>query len=877
MDLFAQITSNTTVLTPNLRLSVAILKQYQQRQMLEGKRAWPTLAVVEISKWLQRTYKDHIAKNIDTFPFLLTPNQEQILWEEILNQSTENELLQLSNTADLAKSAWGILKQWRIDIHNPALLATDDSQIFQKWALQFQSVCDKNNWLGSHSVVDLVTEHIQAGNITPPEHIHVVGFAELTPQQQLFLEACSESGSRITYDTPEKNYRDIHRVSLNDKETEIRTMARWAKAIYEKTESQTIACVIPNLEDERARVIQLFSEVFVENNAYTLDHTKLPFNISAGRCLSVYPIIHTALQILNFAKTKISMETLSSILHSPFLGDAEREIFARSKLDASLRSDNITTITLPELLEKKSTHNCPGLIKRITQYLDEMPNKTLKLPVSHWVTLFMQYLTTWGWPGERSLDSPEYQTAKAWLNLLSEYSAYDIVLGKVTYTTALHYLSYLASNAVFQPESPEARIQILGPLEAAALPFDYLWVMGLDDSAWPQSPKPNPFIPQRLQKTLHMPRATAERELIYAKYITEQFKSNSNHVIFSHALQNDDAELRTSPIITDLPEIKMDALDLADFTAPAQHIFASQVVEFLHDETAPTISSNESIRGGSSIFKNQALCPFKAFAELRLHAGKIDPPTPGLRPKDRGEIVHIAMEKLWLALKDHETLVQTPINDLLELIKTCVNLAITEIAKETNSNKRYLQLESLRLQKLCLDWFELEKARPDFKIKSLEEERQATLGKIPLTVRADRIDTLENGKNIIIDYKTGKNSPSRDWFDDRPNEPQLPLYCILDAENTAGILFAQINPEEMKWKGVSEIPLGIDSVKTLYEEKNTEATSWKEQVEKWKITLEKLGDDFYHGKANVDPKDPVETCQYCHLQTLCRVHETINE
>ncbi len=92
--------------------------------------------------------------------------------------------------------------------------------------------------------------------------------------------------------------------------------------------------------------------------------------------------------------------------------------------------------------------------------------------------------------------------------------------------TALEQLSQLTFNTIFQPQTPETPIQILGALEAAELPFKHLWVMQMDDSLWPSAPKPNPLLPSRLQKKYQMPHAAAERELFYCKKLTEQFKKN---------------------------------------------------------------------------------------------------------------------------------------------------------------------------------------------------------------------------------------------------------------------------------------------------------------------------------------------------------------
>lgn len=746
--------------------------------------------------------------------------------------------------------------------------------------MEFEQLCKRENWLDSSGLANAICEKILTGEITPPEKIILTGFTEISPQHQYLLDVCVKAGSSITIFEPEKIDNITHRISLTDEETELQTMARWAKSILHLYPDKTIGCIIPNLKKLRDRALQIFSDVFSAEDTYTTDHILLPFNISAGKKLSAYPIIHTALQLLNIHPKPLSINTLSGLLRSPFLGEAEREISQRARFENTLRRNNVSNISLEKLMSEKShfdfSRDCPAFASRIQKYLDTLPDTSQLLPTSTWVTIFDQQLTALGWPGERSLNSAEYQVVKnAWLTLLTEYAACDTVLGPLNYQQALHYLTYLATKVMFQPQSPEgAPIQLLGALEAADLSFDYLWVMGLDDTTWPPIPKPNPFIPQRLQKALQMPHATAERELVYCQRLTEQFTRSAKQIVFSHALHNDKAELRPSPIIATATTVTLEQILLADFAPPSQKIYATRTMEYIQDDIAPPIQANERISGGSHIFKLQAACPFKAFAELRLQAKKIDEPTLGLMAKDRGNIIHKAMEMVWSKLNDKTTLDQQDDEALMTIVTDSVEHALSLDTSNALKNTRYRKLESLRLQKLLLTWLEKEKARPHFTVIALEEKRETIIGNIPLTLRVDRIDKLDNGRQLIIDYKTGKNNSFDAWFSDRPDEPQLPLYCLTDPDKTIGILFAQINAEKMKWDGVSELTLDIDSVKTIDKVKYTDANNWKEQIAQWQTTLQKIGTDFSNGNATVDPKDSVETCRHCHLHAFCRIHES---
>ena len=130
----------------------------------------------------------------------------------------------------------------------------------------------------------------------------------------------------------------------------------------------------------------------------------------------------------------------------------------------------------------------------------------------------------------------EYQVHGAWDDLLTEFAALGAVEGRLGHAEATAALRALADNALFQPEQPEAPIQILGILEATGLPFDGLWVAGLAAERWPSPPRPNPFLPLPWQRGRNVPRSNASRELEYAKALAPQWLRAARRVVFSHAV-----------------------------------------------------------------------------------------------------------------------------------------------------------------------------------------------------------------------------------------------------------------------------------------------------------------------------------------------------
>ena len=61
--------------------------------------------------------------------------------------------------------------------------------------------------------------------------------------------------------------------------------------------------------------------------------------------------------------------------------------------------------------------------------------------------------------------------------------------------------------------------------------------------------------------------------------------------------------------------------------------------------------------GGADLFKDQAACPFRAFAKHRLSAKSLAEPDIGLNPMDRGQLVHDCLQCFWGKIRTHQKLI----------------------------------------------------------------------------------------------------------------------------------------------------------------------------------------------------------------------------
>jgi ATP-dependent helicase/nuclease subunit B len=168
--------------------------------------------------------------------------------------------------------------------------------------------------------------------------------------------------------------------------------------------------------------------------------------------------------------------------------------------------------------------------------------------------------------------------------------------------------------------------------------------------------------------------------------------------------------------------------------------------------------------------------------------------------------------------------------------------------------------------RLTLEWLHEEKKRSDFRVIAIEDKRRIELGGLVLTTRLDRVDKLNDEQLIIIDYKTGDSSVNT-MRDERPDEPQLPLYLVASQPDATAVVLAQVKTGKMKFKALARDSNLLPGVKADPE--------WKQLVVSWRTDLTRIAVSFSEGDAKVSPKKHPDTCRTCDLQPFCRIYERI--
>jgi RecB family exonuclease len=169
----------------------------------------------------------------------------------------------------------------------------------------------------------------------------------------------------------------------------------------------------------------------------------------------------------------------------------------------------------------------------------------------------------------------------------------------------------------------------------------------------------------------------------------------------------------------------------------------------------------------------------------------------------------------------------------------------------------------------------VEKQRGGFTVLATEDKRRIEIGGLTLNARLDRVDQIEDGRRVVIDYKTGKASPGA-IIGARPEEPQLPLYLVSTEPDAVAVAFAQVRAGDMKFSGLARDADVLPDVRTLPDGKLKQAApSWGQQIEAWRAGLAGIAAGFAAGDARVDPKRYPDTCRTCDVKPFCRIYERL--
>ena len=496
-----------------------------------------------------------------------------------------------------------------------------------------------------------------------------------------------------------------------------------------------------------------------------------------------------------------------------------------------------------------------------------------------WAELVPQLLDAAGWrgsqSGSQSMTSAEFQAMRQWQQTLDACASLGFDGRQMRCCEFLAALGRALDETLFALESRQAPIQVAGPAETAGLHADAVWCMGVSEEAWPGAAAMHPLLPFAAQRDAGMPHSAAQLDWEVAHAVTLRLLASAPEVRFSYSRQKDGTQQRPSRLVAAAANAPQPLP--AELAAPA----AGARLTLWFEDLSRIPLAKDKTAGGSTVLTAQSQCPFKSFATARLGALGWEPAQAGLTAAQRGQLLHEVLHSVWSlpprGIRTHAELVS--IVDLRAFVQNHVQLVFAQKmpggARE-QMPQAYLELEGERLTALVTEWLEFERARVPFEVAATEFEKVTTIAGLSLRLRLDRLDRLNDGTFLVMDYKTGDVS-TKQWQMPRPEDVQLPLYAgfALERETQAlgGLVFAKIRAGEYEFAGrVGDVEATLlptrEAGKTL---KKTPLTL--EVLEGWRNYIETMVRDFLAGCADVDPLDPAKTCRRCDLHVLCRVRE----
>ena len=878
----AWLRSGGLVVTASERAARALLAGFHRARRAEGLAAWPAPAIQPWSEFVRDAWRQHISDS----RLILSAAQEQSLWAGIIEADpTGATLLEgpRRRTAGLAMEAHALLCAYAPQLLKGRQRAgwQRDAEAFSVWLSKFDEVCRAENLISAarlplelHPLLESAPA-VESRVQRPP--LLLVGFDRIQPTQRRLLDAWG-TWSQAAPGEGVRGRAAFYRA--RDVQSELAACAIW--------------CAQQLAGNPRARIIVVSQEAAARRGEmeraflrYAGSESLFEFTLGVG--IDQVAIAHSAHLLLRWLAGPLAEHEVDWLFASGYAAGSQ-ESLALQLAVRMLRRRGLEQPDWPleslavqiRLAHSRSISTAVAWFDRMMQACQRVVEFSRQRPAADqlrspldWAELAAKLLELIGWPARDALSSAEFQAVRRFHQAVETAGSLGFDGRRISWPEFLSSLGHALDETLFAPESRDAPIQIVGPAESAGLTADAIWFLGASEEAWPAAGSIHPLLPLQVQRQFQMPHATPQLDWDLAHAITARLLASAPEVYFSYARHLGDVESLPSRLVTQFTGAPQPMP--APF-APSPHA-PPLTVEF--EDAGQVPFPPGKAEGGAAVLTSQSQCPFKAFAVVRLGAQDWQPAQPAFTPAQRGKLLHAALHAIWAGppdglrnLHDLQVLPDPP-----SFVAGHVRRAFQQ---ETRSSLRgrmpraYLELEEQRMARLIGEWLDYESARVQFEVLKTEDQRTIHLAGLTLDLRLDRIDRLNDGSLLVIDYKTSDVTP-RCWDLPRPDDVQLPLYAgfAFDpaTERVSGLAFAKLRPGKIGFAG-----LVGDAQATLLPSLKTYDALVREPFEAellidWREQIAALARDFLAGRAEADPREFPKTCERCGLHTLCRIHE----
>jgi ATP-dependent helicase/nuclease subunit B len=798
-------------------------------------RAW-TQAQAD---WLQRTPRR---------PKLLSAHSVIRIWQQIIH--THNpELTEPRALAKLAVTTDRTLLEHQIDPTRSQRLQEDD-ECFIRWRARYQQLLDDTHSLDAARTLEFLTT--QSPNL-PAATVGLWGFTHEHAQLTRWWNHCRQAGCQLIELPPVKLSSTASVCDVATEVDEQTALVNWLGQALDKHKVGMIQVQFEQLAQHQTALARLIGEKLLGKTPADTEWARAPVRFSDGQPLAQSMVVADALALLELQLATVTPNALSRFLRSAYFERDAMTQRAFHQLEVKLWTLPVLELTQAQWTQWLQTAlpSTEPLLRQLREW-QALRAGWQTADASVWAERFLNLLRAVRWPKGKLLSPTEEQAAQSLLRQLENLAQNSAWLPSLTLSEAVAELKLLVQDERIDMGSLQARVVFTSRYADPGLPLAGLWVAGLRAEHFPKPVEPMVWIPKDLARLVQSPGFSAEQNLLEAARIRTAWAQSASEVVYSVSRSDGKSEYTPVPWLTDG---SMAAL-VRHTNEPTWQPMACE--PYTETVFAP-LPVNTRVFGGVNVIETQAECPFKAALSYRLRVRGWQFPHYGIGPMERGNWLHVALEKLYEKKKSQQELLQLSQDELASLLDTVLAAATpTTLDVLGLTNLKAVEADWLKTQ--MLRFIATEKQRAPFTVIATEETHETSICGLKFKFKVDRIDALNDDPSqlVLLDYKSGRPT-NPVWDDEEATSLQLPIYGCFGPKPTAQVAgMALVYPGDDKpFRGYGETGMADSKSKEL-------KPHWP-ALQKY---IEATVSSYANGNAQAQPS---ESCKRCTYGMVCRV------